>query len=183
MALYTGLRNEDVRTMQFHNVNWDARTLRLPDPKGGEDAAFTIPLSRTPLEILRRRQRDNANDLGAADGGWCFPGFDADRKVVPISDLRQRDKASGARFPVEDVHSLRRTWESIANDEGVSELDQHVLSNHSFGSHNVNATYISQHIDHLAACADKIDAGITRRMKGPSGTKRKHVRGKLHAVA
>src|SRR5262249_48350396 len=64
MALYTGLRNEDVRTMQFHNVNWDARTLRLPDPKGGEDAAFTIPLSRTPLEILRRRQRDNANDLG-----------------------------------------------------------------------------------------------------------------------
>ena len=53
------------------------------------------------------------------------------------------------------MHSLRRTWESIANDEGISELDQHVLSNHSFGAHNVNATYISQHIDHLAKCADE----------------------------
>jgi hypothetical protein len=38
----------------------------------------------------------------------------------------------------------------------LSELDQHVLSNHSFGAHNVNATYISQHIDHLAKCSEKI---------------------------
>jgi hypothetical protein len=41
-----------------------------------------------------------------------------------------------------------------------------VLSKHSFGAHNVNATYISQHIGHLANCEDKIDAGITGRIKG-----------------
>lgn len=81
------------------------------------------------------------------------------------------------RLPVEDVHSLRRTWESVANDEGISELDQHVLSNPSFGAHNVNATYISQHIDHLAKCADKIDAGISRRVTTPTGKKkRRHLR-------
>jgi len=81
------------------------------------------------------------------------------------------------------VHSLRRTWESIANDEDVSELDQHVLSNHSFGSHNVNATYISQHIDHLAACADKIDTGITRRISGAPRGDRKRRREHLRSVA
>jgi hypothetical protein len=48
-----------------------------------------------------------------------------------------------------------------------------VLSNHSFGAHNVNATYTSQHIDHLAKCADKIYAGITRRIKSPMPRKRK----------
>lgn len=84
MALYTGLRNHDVRTMRFEHVDWDEQTLHLPNPKGGEGAAFTIPLSATPLAILRRRQRDNTKDVGKADGGWCFPGIGLDGKVGPI---------------------------------------------------------------------------------------------------
>lgn len=180
LALYTGLRSEDVKTMRFDQVDWDDETLHLPNPKGGPDAAFTIPLSKTPLTILRRRKQDNAKDLGRADGGFCFPGINQKGEVGPIADLRQATK-NDVRFPPEDVHSLRRTWESIANDEGISELDQHVLSNHSFGAHNVNATYISQHIDHLARCAKKIDAGITRRIENPQPRKRKQRH--LRAVA
>jgi len=180
MALYTGLRSEDVRTMRFDQVDWDDETLHLPNPKGGPEAAFTIPLSKTPLQILRRRTDDNTKDLGRADGGWCFPGINQKNEVGPIADLRQATK-NDVRFPPEDVHSLRRTWESIANDEGISELDQHVLSNHSFGAHNVNATYISQHIDHLAKCAEKIDAGITRRIENLQSRKRKQRH--LRAVA
>lgn len=178
LALYTGLRSEDVRTMRFDQVDWDDETLHLPNPKGGPGAAFTIPLSKTPLEILRRRQDNNAKDLGRDDEGWCFPGINQKDEVAAIADLRQADK-NDERFPAEDVHSLRRTWESIANDEGISELDQHVLSNHSFGAHNVNATYISQHIGHLAKCAAKIDAGITRRIKAatqPRKRKQRHLR-------
>ncbi len=178
LALYTGLRNEDVREIRFDEVDFVERTLHRPDPKGGEGAAFTIPLSATPMEILLRRKADNARDLGAPDGGWAFPGINRDGEVGPICDLRQqvqpdpKKKTKHRRFPSEDVHTLRRTWESIAHEEGVTELDQHVLSNHSFGSHNVNATYISQHLDHLAACADKIDAGITRRIKGEAAGNR-----------
>ena len=81
---------------------------------------------------------------------------------------RNGKRVAEGRFPVEDVHSLRRTWESIANDEGITELDQHVLSNHSFGSHNVNATYISQHIDHLATCG-RCEALTRRGGLRPSG--------------
>jgi len=181
LALYTGLRHDDVRTMRFDQVDFDDETVHLPNPKGGAGAAFTIPLSKTPLAILRRRKEDNAKDLGRDDEGWCFPGINLKGAVGPIAELRQAGNGD-QRFPVEDVHSLRRTWESIANDEGISELDQHVLSNHSFGAHNVNATYISQHIDHLAKCADKIDAGITRRIKGTTPTRKKKQR-HLHAVA
>jgi integrase len=180
VALYTGLRHEDVRTLRFEFVDFDEQTLHLPNPKGGESKAFTIPLSKTPFAILGRRQRDNAKDLGCSDEGWCFPGIDQEGKVGPVAELRagvttrrNGKRVTEGRFPAEDVHSLRRTWESIANDEGITELDQHVLSNHSFGSHNVNATYISQHIDHLATCADKIDAGITRRIQGTHPVKRK----------
>jgi hypothetical protein len=38
----------------------------------------------------------------------------------------------------------------------------------------------SQHIDHLATCAEKIDAGITRRIQGTHSVKRKAKR--LRAV-
>lgn len=189
MALYTGLRNEDVREIRFVEVDFDERTLHRPDPKGGEGAAFTIPLSATPMKILERRKAENARDLGASDGGWAFPGFNRAGAVGPICDLRHRiaadpvKKTKSSRFPVEDVHTLRRTWESIAHEEGVTELDQHVLSNHSFGSHNVNATYISQHLDHLAACADKIDAGITRRIKGTPDGNRSRRSARLRSAA
>ena len=76
------------------------------------------------------------------------------------------------------MYTLRRTYESVAHEVGITELDQHVLSNHSFGAHNVNATYISQHIDHLARCASIIDAGITRRIKSrpPPKRKQRHLR-------
>lgn len=188
LALFTGLRSEDVRTIRWDHVDWIARTVELPDPKGGEGAAFKIPLSPTAYAILERRKRDNAKGASGyerlvfeagGDGGWAFPGLNAKGEVNAIGDLRQQvhtDEGHG-RFPAEDVHTLRRTWESIAHEEGISELDQHVLSNHSFGSHNVNATYIAQHMKHLAACAAKVDEGINRRLTPPKKT-----RGKLRAV-
>ncbi len=52
-VLYTGLRSEDARTVQWRDVDWDAGTLHRPTPKGGVDRAFTIPLSRRALAVLR----------------------------------------------------------------------------------------------------------------------------------
>ncbi len=192
-ALFTGLRSEDVRTIRFEHVDEDEQTLELPDPKGGKQRAFKIPLSKTCLEIVERRREDNKRDLGgAADGGWLFPAVDANGDVGPISDLRQQvhetitkgdEKVTRHyRYPVEDVHTLRRTYLSIANDAGVSELDQHVLSNHAYGSHNLNATYIAQHIEHLARCQDTIEAAIKAKLSPspkPSSTKTKR---KLQSV-
>ncbi|HEX2692242.1 MAG TPA: hypothetical protein VHN14_36785 [Kofleriaceae bacterium] len=51
LALYTGLRHDDVRTMRFDEVDLDDETVHLPNPKGGPGAAFTVPLSKTPLAI------------------------------------------------------------------------------------------------------------------------------------
>ena len=169
LALYTGLRHEDVRTLRFEYVDFDDHTLHLPNPKGGEAKAFTIPLSKTPYATLERRQRDNAKDLGRGDEGWGgFPGNRFEGEVGPVAELRQATttRRNGKRVPVGRFRSRTCTRcaapgsKAIANDEGITEPRPHVLSNHSFGSHNVNATYISQHIDHLAACAKKIDAGI-----------------------
>lgn len=181
-ALFTGLRSEDVRTIRFENFDEDERTLDIPDPKGGEARAFTIPLPKICVAILERRRTTNRTALGRADDGYAFPAIDADGEVGPIGDLRQQvhEGKKHTRFPSEDVHTLRRTWESVAHETGITELDQHVLSNHAYGSHNVNATYIAQHIDHLRACADRIERALRDRLDATPTKKR--ARGKLRAV-
>src|SRR5581483_7724102 len=67
-ALFSGLRSEDVRTTRLDLVDWSAHSLELPDPKGGVDRAFKIPLSKTCLDILRRRQAENAKSPALPDG-------------------------------------------------------------------------------------------------------------------
>ena len=177
LALYTGLRHEDVRSIRFEHVNFDEHTLELPDPKGGPDKAFTIPISKTALEILERRQRDNARDLGDRDPeGWAFPAINHGGEVGPITNLRQQGEHNGPRVPTEDVHTLRRTYLSIAHEEGVAEIDQKILSNHSFAGQDVHRSYVRAHLDHLAKCAAKIDAGITRRLKGETDRNRQTAR-------
>lgn len=169
LALFTGLRSEDVRSIRFEHVDWAERSLRLPDPKGGVDRAFKIPLSKTCLDLLRRRQTENAESplLPAGDGGFAFPAINSAGEVGPISDLRQQvhNGNKHARFPAEDVHTLRGTYESVAHEIGISELDQHVLTNHAFASHNVNATYIAQALPHLANCQAKIEAALWKRIR------------------
>jgi integrase len=179
-ALFTGLRSEDVRSARFEKVDLAQKTLRLPDPKGGPDAAFTIPLPDVCVEIVQRRRKENERVLGKPDGGWIFPGLDRNGEPGPISDLRQQvhraiAKPSDAdadrvehvheRFPREDVHTLRRTWESVGHEAGVSDLDLRVLSNHTFASRDVHEIYIAQHLAHLMSCVRRIERALWQRIR------------------
>lgn len=168
-ALFTGLRHEDVRTVRFENVDSREKTLSLPNPKGGEDRAFKIPLPKTCLEIIERRRVENAASplFPSGDRGYVFPGLNQEGEVGPIADLRQQvhEGKTHVRFPAEDVHTLRRTYESVAQECGISEIDMHVLTNHSFASHNVNATYIKQSMAHLTNCQVRIEAALWARLK------------------
>jgi integrase len=193
LAVYTGLRHEDVREIRWEHVDLDEGTLVRPDPKGGESAAFTLPITKRVDEILRRRKDDNARDLGKADAGYVFPAIANDGEVGPISDLREQvatvvvvddeKRYEKHRIPAEDVHSCRREWESVAQEIGISELDQHVLSNHSYGSRNVNQTYIAQHFDYLATCAQKIDDAMHLNLTTATTPKKKKTRPKLRSVS
>ena len=54
VVLLTGLRRMDAATIRWDHIDFDARTLLRPNPKGGADRAFTIPLSRACIELLAR---------------------------------------------------------------------------------------------------------------------------------
>jgi integrase len=175
-CLFTGMRSEAARHVRWEHVH--GNRLHVPKPKGGESRAFTLPLPESIVDLLAKRKREN-RDLFAKDGGdqgWVFPSWSraAPFEVQPIAEPKEYKLVDGKKVShLPGLHTLRRTWLSVAAEAGVSELDRHVLANHAYGRQNVNATYIEQAFDHLAECQAKIEAALWARLKPAKKRSRK----------
>lgn len=187
-VLFTGMRSEAARHVRWEHIDEDLGALVVPKPKGGEAKAFTLPLAPSVLKMLIERRDANAIDMKihGGDHGWVFPSLSrgAPFVVQPLAEPKEYRQVGGrkgvkvAHLP--GPHVLRRTYLSVATEAGVSELDRHVLANHAYGRQSVNATYIEQAFDHLAACQAKIEAALWSRLK--PDPKAKPGRAKLRAV-
>ena len=71
--LLTGLRRMDAATVRWEHVDLEKGLLHRPNPKGGKERAFTIPLSAECVKILERRNKENRGVYKDGDGGWLFP--------------------------------------------------------------------------------------------------------------
>ena len=119
VALTTGLRSADAASIRWTDLDFEAGTLFRPNPKGGEDRAFTIPLSAFTLDILARRRNENAG----RDGGFEFP-CRSNEGTVPAARRAPLGKAR------ESPHRLRDTYTTACVEAGLHTLDIHVLTNH-----------------------------------------------------
>jgi integrase len=175
-VLFTGMRSEAARRVRWEHVDWKRKALIVPRPKGGEARAFELPLCKTVVGALKRRQKENAIEMGpyGGDAGWCFPSLSrsAPFKVQPIAEAKERrvnEQTKERELYLPGPHVLRRTYLSVAAEAGVSELDRSVLANHAFGRQSVNATYIKQAFDHLAAEQAKIERALWARIRAKRG--------------
>ena len=71
--LLTGLRRSDVLTARWENLDESRPSLRLPSPKGGEDRAFELPLSKAMLECLQRVKGAGRTYFPEESREWIFP--------------------------------------------------------------------------------------------------------------
>lgn len=174
VALLTGLRRMDTATIRWEHVDYEARTLLRPNPKGGADRAFTIPLSCACLEILARRRAENIDDHG-----WVFP-TDAlkDRPCDLCAALGQPPHVAGARVHLVEAketadaivspHRLRDTYTSaLVEVGGISGYAIDVLTNHRPPRGSVTAGYISLSTDHLAECQERVSEFLLSKMAAP----------------
>ena len=117
------------------------------------------------LLVTEKREKDGV--LPGGDDGWVFASLARNQKEVqPIAEPKEyrRDPETKKKVSIlPGLHTLRRTYLSVATEAGVSEIDRHVLVNHAFGRQNVNATYIEQAFDHLAQCQTKIERALLDR--------------------
>ncbi len=155
--IFTGLRRTDTCTINWKDVNIEAGTLHRPNPKGGKERAFTIPLPDICIEILKRRRVENEILFGK-DCEWLFPTRDINGNITHLREPKENKR--GLPSP----HRLRDTYTTAANSAGLSPYDIEVLTNHRPAKSTVTAGYIKQDIQHLAVQQQKVADYLKQKM-------------------
>jgi integrase len=182
VAMFTGMRDSNVTGLRWEMIDWSRGGLVVPMSK---TTPFTIPVSSTVIEILRRRRDENAYAFRerGGDHGWVFPCLDNDENVVAVTETKERRhdtfaSAWGKHQPksaaaptgkrvlyLPGLHALRRTFLSVAHEVGVAKLDQMILSNHAIGGRDVHDGYVRAAFAHLAGEAARIDEALWARLR------------------
>ncbi|MFS8041285.1 hypothetical protein [Xanthobacter sp. AM33] len=128
-------------------------------PKGGAKKAFAIPLSRPMIRCILRTMRAARILYPDQAEFWLFPA-DSDSGHL-VEHKEDRDVLS--RWG----NDLRQSYRTLAQAAGVSELDVHLLMNHSLPG--VNAGYITRDSllrDHLRKRQERISKVIIDSARG-----------------
>jgi integrase len=149
-VLLTGGRRNQVAEAQWQHIDFDKETWHFPEPKGGVERAYTIPISKYLLKRLQKRKVEN---IGLdPDSLWVFPSARAESGHLSIP---RNDKQG---LPL--AHTLRHTYRTHSLLAGVADIESHLLMNHK--PYGVNYDYITRSvtIEHLRTAQEKITAHL-----------------------
>ena len=159
-TLLSGCRPEALKLAPLSDLHLKERYLHIAKPKGGEGKAFDIPLSRPMVECLGRLLALAAVIYPETAKTWLFPSD------APSGHIEEQ-KEDRAKVLSHWGNDLRQTYRTLAQPAGVSEVDIHLLMNHSFPG--VNAGYITRSklmADHLLAQQEKLSELIVGAVVG-----------------
>jgi hypothetical protein len=108
--------------------------LHIPQPKGGTDKAFDIPLSSAILRSLWRVRKAGRERFPTQSEVWIFPARSKSGHLAEHKQTRVTLSHWGG--------DLRQTFRTMAQVLGIADLDIHLLMNHSFISSS--AGYITR---------------------------------------
>lgn len=147
-VLFTGMRRGSAAEVEWDHVKWEDRALYVPNPKGGKDRAFFLPLSDYLIDLLKERQKCEQAKTFFPGSPWVFP---AESKSGHIAEPKEK---LGVKFT---VHGLRNTFITVAESLDISPHAIKMLVNHSLpDKQDVTAGYISPELDRLRAPMQEI---------------------------
>ncbi|MFH1794436.1 MAG: integrase [Pseudomonadota bacterium] len=159
MVLLSGSRPTALKNVRIEHIDFRSRLLHIPKPKGGVKKAFDIPLSRPMIRCILRSIRAGRILYPDQAEFWLFPA-DSDSGHL-IEHKEERDVLT------KWGNDLRQSYRTLAQVAGVSELDIHLLMNHSLPG--VNAGYITRDSllrDHLRKQQERISKVIMDSARG-----------------
>ena len=133
-TLLSGSRPGALCQARIEHINFKERVLHVPRPKGGAKRAFDIPLSRPMIRCLVRAMRAGRMVLPRHADKWIFVAESAEGHMVVHKEKRDVLSKFG--------NDLRQTYRTLGQAAGLSEVDMHLLMNHSLPG--VSAGYITR---------------------------------------
>jgi integrase len=134
LTLFSGSRPTALKKISLEHVDLKQRMIHIPRPKGGEEKAFDIPLSQPMIRCIIRAIRWGRIMYSGQAKSWLFPADSDPGHLVEHKEERSVLSKWG--------NDLRQSYRTLAQAAGVSELDIHLLMNHSLPG--VNAGYITR---------------------------------------
>jgi integrase len=129
--LCTGLRSTDGCTVRWEDVDFEDGYLTRPCPKGGTSRAFSVPLAKPVLDLLRRQPQV---------GPWVWP---AETKSGHVEEPKVQGYRDGKKVQLlPGPHTLRRTMISAAYAAGVPEVAVSLLANHQVPTGSTTRLYL-----------------------------------------
>jgi integrase len=124
LLLLTGCRRDEIGSLQWSEIDKEARTLTLPAERTKNGRPHVVPLSDPALAILgavtRREKRENV--FGSGEGGYS--GWSKAKKAL--------DKIAKVKEPW-TLHDLRRTVATRMGDLGAQPHVIEAILNHVSG--------------------------------------------------
>jgi integrase len=112
IALFSGLRKSEILNLEWDDVNFERKFIRIRNPKGGQD--MTIPLNDECRNVFE--------SITKTDSPFIFPS----KKAVHVTSLDKvlraiRDRA-GLPADFRPMHGLRHTFASLLASSGRADL-------------------------------------------------------------
>ena len=151
MTMLSGSRPTALKNIRIDDINLRDRLLHIPKPKGGEDKAFDIPLSRPIIRCILRAMRIGRTFFPAESATWLFP---AESESGHLEEHKE-DRSDLSKWG----NDLRQTYRNLAQVAGVGESDIHLLMNHALPG--VNGGYLTRDRltrNHLRAQQERISS-------------------------
>lgn len=149
MALFTGMRRNEIAKLRWEHIDLKKRSLHLPRTKNGDP--LDLPLSDFVADLLQKRSANRKKSP------WVFPGPGKSGHLMETKKFTSRvTERSGVDFT---LHDLRRTFISIAESLDIPHYALKRMLNHRI-SGDVTGGYIVIDVERLRqpfqAVADRI---------------------------
>jgi len=127
IALYTGMRAGEIKTLTHKQVNMDNRTIHLTETKNG--SVRTVPLTRAATEVFRIALNNPIRPIDTDLIFWGEPGRDGKRRPYEFRPAWHRTVKNagieGLRF-----HDLRHEAVSRLVEAGLGDQEVAAISGH-----------------------------------------------------
>ncbi len=158
VALFSGLRRNEVATLQWHQIDFNEKVITIPAAKRKKVGkkpmkALVLPMTSYLETLLKARHEAwKAKKVQQIGNDFVFPGEGKGGHIVEVKkSIDNVIKNSGVTF---STHDLRRTYATLSESLDVPFLCVKRLLGHT--TDDITSAYVIESIDRLRQPAETI---------------------------